>query len=105
MGWLVGVLTVLISFLTIIIVVLVVCRGRIFRSKIPSMLETITPSERKRKDILFKIQNIPDAIKIEQTNQNNLTVHNVLPNRSPRFQEKSQKTNITSYESSLTVPQ
>lgn len=103
MGWLVGVLTVLISFLAIIIVVLVVCRGRIFRTKIPSMLETISPSERKRKDVLFKIQNIPDSIKIEQTNQNNLTVHHVLPNRSPRFQEKSQKTNPSPYENTLNV--
>ncbi|XP_051176120.1 uncharacterized protein LOC127291199 [Leptopilina boulardi] len=103
LGWLVGVLTVLISFLAIIIVVLVVCRGRIFRTKIPSMLETISPSERKRKDVLFKIQNIPDSIKIEQTNQNNLTVHHVLPNRSPRFQEKSQKTNPSPYENTLNV--
>ena len=95
LGWLVGALTVMVLFLIIIIVVLVVCRSRFFRTKLPALLETISPSEKKRNDALFNTQYLTEqTAKIESNNPNNLSVHHVLPNRSPNLYGRVQKPSI-----------
>lgn len=106
MGWLVGALTVLILFLTITIVVLVVCKGRFFGGKLPAMLETISPSEKKRNDALSKNQ-YSEPIKIQQMDPSLLSVRHILPNRSPYLHEKVQRPTSPKpkvYENTLKVP-
>ncbi|XP_033211015.1 uncharacterized protein LOC117169041 isoform X2 [Belonocnema kinseyi] len=106
LGWLVGALTVLILFLTITIVVLVVCKGRFFGGKLPAMLETISPSEKKRNDALSK-NHYSEPIKIQEIDPSPLSVRHILPNRSPYLHEKVQRPTSPKpkvYENTLKVP-
>ena len=101
-----GALTVLILFLSIIIVVLVVCRGRFFGGKLPAMLETISSSEKKRNDALSKNQ-YSEPIKIQQVDPSPLSVRHILPNRSPYLHDKVQRPSSPKskiYENTLKVP-
>ncbi|XP_078044073.1 uncharacterized protein LOC144473759 isoform X2 [Augochlora pura] len=99
LGWIVGTLTAVILFLMITVVVLVVCKARLFVRKSTRILETIPPSERKRiarineKRYSANPTKTP-AIRVNDNNlatQNVSSIDNIIPNRSPHLYEKVTK--------------
>nr|ARK19866.1 venom protein [Ampulex compressa] len=90
LGWIVGALTAVILFLMIIVVVLVVCKGRLFIRKTPKLLDTSSS--------LDKTQNVgcngerytkgPAKLDFQFSEQENQNIDNVLPNRSPHLYER-----------------
>ncbi|XP_053972302.1 uncharacterized protein LOC128873055 [Hylaeus volcanicus] len=96
LGWIVGALTAMILFLMIIVVVLVVCKARLFVRKSSRILETVSPSEKKQNIRLngerySEDQRKTDIQILAQDNQNVLNIDNILPNRSPHLYERVEK--------------
>lgn len=91
-----GALTAVILFLMISVVVLVVCKARLFVKKSPKILETISPAEKKQNSRLngerYSVNSIKTDLQIpEQDHQCGVNIDNVLPNRSPHFGERIEK--------------
>lgn len=90
-GWIVGILTAVILFLMVIVVVLVVCKTRIFIRKKPEVLETLPPGERKRNTKSSDDKHTENQGKINfqfvEDGGHALSLENVLPNRSPRMEK------------------
>ncbi|XP_043262555.1 uncharacterized protein LOC122403235 [Colletes gigas] len=96
LGWIVGALTAMILFLMIIVVVLVVCKARLFVRKSSRILETASPSEKKQNARLNgnRYSENPRKADIQisaQDNQIALNIDNILPNRSPHLYERVEK--------------
>ncbi|XP_018338700.1 PREDICTED: uncharacterized protein LOC108746424 [Trachymyrmex septentrionalis] len=91
LGWIVGTLTAVVLFLMIIVVVLVVCKARIFIRKTPKVLETLSPEERKRSARSCREKHIENQGKINfqfiEDNSHSSSLESVLPNRSPRVEK------------------
>lgn len=89
-----GALTAMILFLMIIVVVLVVCKARIFVRKTSEVLETL-PSNVNKQSVKFRGENyIEDQGKINlQFTEDSRTssLKSILPNRSPRLQDRMEK--------------
>lgn len=97
-----GALTAVTLFLMIIIVVLVVCKARLFIRKPSRILETVPPTVKKKDQRLNgeRYCKSPTRIDVqvpEQDNQN-VNINNVLPNRSPHLYERVEKYRISSKE-------
>ncbi|CAL1673390.1 unnamed protein product [Lasius platythorax] len=94
LGWIVGILTAMILFLMIIVVVLVVCKARIFVRKTSEVLETL-PSDESKQSARFRGENTEDQGKINlqfADDKNRASnIKSVLPNRSPRVQDRTEK--------------
>ena len=96
LGWIVGALTAVILFLMISVVVLVVCKARLFVKKPPRILETISSAEKKRNSRLdgevYSVNSIKTNLQVpEQDHQCGVNIDNVLPNRSPHFCQRVEK--------------
>nr|XP_033340038.1 uncharacterized protein LOC117228409 [Megalopta genalis] len=99
LGWIVGTLTAVILFLMIIVVVLVVCKARLFVWKSTRILETIPPSEKKRisriNEERYSVNPTKTpAVRINDNDldtQNVSSIDNIIPNRSPHLYEKVTK--------------
>ncbi|XP_018049500.1 PREDICTED: uncharacterized protein LOC108687963 isoform X2 [Atta colombica] len=91
LGWIVGTLTAVVLFLMIIVVVLVVCKARIFIHKTPEILETLPPEKRKRSARSCREKHTENQGKINfqfvEDNSHNSSLESVLPNRSPRVEK------------------
>ncbi|XP_077261082.1 uncharacterized protein LOC143896852 [Temnothorax americanus] len=91
LGWIVGTLTAVILFLMIIVVVLVVCKARIFIRKTPEILETLPPGERKRNarsgSEKYTVNQGKINFQFVEDNGHTASLENVLPNRSPRVEK------------------
>ncbi|XP_011707786.1 PREDICTED: uncharacterized protein LOC105462686 [Wasmannia auropunctata] len=91
LGWIVGTLTAVILFLMIIVVVLVVCKARIFIRKTPEVLETLPPGERKQTERSCDEKHTENQGKINfqfiEDNGHTSSLESVLPNRSPRIEK------------------
>ncbi|XP_032680243.1 uncharacterized protein LOC116848364 isoform X2 [Odontomachus brunneus] len=101
LGWIVGALTAMILFLMIIVVVLVVCKARIFIRKTPEILETLPSGERKRGARCYDNRYAESSEKINfqfstAESSHGSSIDNVLPNRSPRAYNRAEKTHRTS---------
>jgi hypothetical protein len=87
----VGTLTAVILFLMIIVVVLVVCKARIFIRKTPEVLETLPAGKRKQNVRSCGEKHIENQGKINfqfvEDNGHTSSLENVLPNRSPRVEK------------------
>lgn len=86
----------MILFLMIIVVVLVVCKARLFVKKSSRILETVSPLEKKHNTRLNHERYSQNPRKIDtqiptQDNQNILNIDNILPNRSPHLYERVEK--------------
>lgn len=86
-----GTLTAVVLFLMIIVVVLVVCKARIFIRKTPEVLETLPPDERKRNARSRGEKHTENQGKINfqfvEDNSHTSSLESVLPNRSPRVEK------------------
>ncbi|CAK9800215.1 hypothetical protein ANTPLA_LOCUS2305 [Anthophora plagiata] len=96
LGWIVGALTAVTLFLMIIIVVLVVCKTRLFVRKSSRVLETGPSKEKKQNPQLNNERYTENPLKIdvhvsEQENQNGTNMNSVLPNRSPHLYDRVEK--------------
>ncbi|XP_071640480.1 uncharacterized protein [Temnothorax longispinosus] len=91
LGWIVGTLTAVILFLMIIVVVLVVCKARIFIRKTPEILETLPPGERKQNarsgSEKYTVNQGKINFQFVEDNSHTASLENVLPNRSPRVEK------------------
>ena len=91
LGWIVGTLTAVVLFLMIIVVVLVVCKARIFIHKTPEILETLPPEKRKRSARSCREKYTENQGKINfqfvEDNSHSSSLESVLPNRSPRVEK------------------
>ncbi|XP_071570388.1 uncharacterized protein [Temnothorax nylanderi] len=91
LGWIVGTLTAVILFLMIIVVVLVVCKARIFIRKTPEILETLPPGERKRNarsgSEKYTVNQGKINFQFVEDNSHTPSLENVLPDRSPRVEK------------------
>ncbi|KAL0121556.1 hypothetical protein PUN28_006820 [Cardiocondyla obscurior] len=91
LGWIVGTLTAVILFLMIIVVVMVVCKARIFIRKTPEVLETLPPGKRKQNARSSNEKYTETRGKINfqfvEDNAHTSSLENVLPNRSPRVEK------------------
>lgn len=85
LGWIVGALTAIVLFLMIIVVVLVVCKTRLFVRRSPEILETL-PASIKGKNI-----QCGNDGRIQNDNYNITNTNNILPNRSPHLYERVEK--------------
>jgi len=87
----VGTLTAVILFLMIIVVVLVVCKARIFIRKTPKILETLPPGERKQYARSCDEKYIENQRKVNfqfvEDSSHTSSLESVLPNRSPRVEK------------------
>ncbi|XP_076244808.1 uncharacterized protein LOC143185572 isoform X2 [Calliopsis andreniformis] len=93
LGWIVGALTAMTLFLMIIIVVLVVCKARLFVRKSSRILETVPPAGKMQSQRFYRERYLKSPAKIdlqvhERDNQNTININNVLPNRSPQLYER-----------------
>ncbi|OAD59306.1 hypothetical protein WN48_09301 [Eufriesea mexicana] len=96
LGWIVGALTTLILFLMIIMVVLVVCKTRLFVRKSSRVLETIHVSEKKQTSELNNEHYTENPTKgniqiSEQDDQNLTNIDSILPNRSPHLYDRNER--------------
>lgn len=86
-----GTLTVVVLFLMILVVVLVVCKARIFIRKTPEILETLPPGERKQNARSGDDKYTENQGKINfqfiEDNSHTSSLENVLPNRSPHVEK------------------
>ncbi|EFN87785.1 Peroxidasin-like protein [Harpegnathos saltator] len=101
LGWIVGALTAMILFLMIIVVVLVVCKTRIFIRKTPEILETLPSNERERSARCCNDRYNENSGKInfgfsaaESSRTSN--IDSVLSNRSPRIYNRAERIHETS---------
>lgn len=94
LGWIVGALTAMILFLMIIVVVLVVCKARIFVRKTSEVLETL-PSNVNKQSVKFRGENYTEdqgKINLQFTEDSRTSsLKSILPNRSPRLQDRMEK--------------
>lgn len=95
LGWIVGALTAMILFLMIIVVVLVVCKARIFVRKTSEILETLSSNENKQ-SARFRDKNYTEDqgnINLQFAEDNSCTssIKSVLPNRSPHVQNRTEE--------------
>lgn len=93
LGWIVGALTAMILFLMIIVVVLVVCKARIFVRRTPEILETLPPDERKQRICdgrLYSENQGKINFQFEDSSRAS-SIESVLPNRSPRAYDRAEK--------------
>lgn len=95
LGWIVGALTAMILFLMIIVVVLVVCKARIFVRKTSEVLETL-PSNKSKQSARFHNENYAEdqgKINLQLAGDSSRTssIKSILPNRSPRVQNRTDK--------------
>lgn len=73
----------------IIVVVVVVCKTRLFVRRSPEILETM-PASRKQQNL-----QCTNDRRIEHDNCSNITnSNNILPNRSPHLYERVEKYNV-----------
>jgi len=90
----VGALTAMILFLMIIVVVLVVCKARIFVRKTSEVLETL-PSNVNKQSVKFRGENYTEdqgKINLQFTEDSRTSsLKSILPNRSPRLQDRMEK--------------
>lgn len=98
LGWIVGALTAMILFLMIIVVVLVVCKARIFVRKTSEVLETL-PSNESKQSARFRDESYTeDQGKINpqfvEDSSRASSIKSVLPNRSPRAQDRVEKIHV-----------
>ncbi|XP_011877890.1 PREDICTED: uncharacterized protein LOC105567560 [Vollenhovia emeryi] len=84
LGWIVGTLTAVILFLMIIVVVLVVCKARIFVRKTPEVLETLPPGERKENARSCTENQGKINFQFVEDSGHASSLESILPNRSPR---------------------
>lgn len=86
-----GTLTAVILFLMIIVVVLVVCKARIFMRKTPEVLETLPPDESKQNASSSGEKYTENQGKINfqfvEDSSHASSLESVLPNRSPRVEK------------------
>lgn len=100
LGWIVGALTAIILFLMIIVVVLVVCKTRIFIRKTPEVLETLPSGERKRNARCYDDRYVENSGKINfqystAESSRSSSIENVLSNRSPNVYNRAGKIHDT----------
>lgn len=90
-----GALTAMILFLMIIVVVLVVCKARIFVRKTPKVLETLPSSNENKESTRCRDENYTEdqgKINHQYTEDSHASsIKSVLPNRSPRVQDRKEK--------------
>ncbi|XP_011346169.1 uncharacterized protein LOC105284402 isoform X2 [Ooceraea biroi] len=100
LGWIVGALTAVILFLMIIVVVLVVCKARLFVRRTPEVLETLpVDGNDGQKQSSNRICNDrcnessgKNNFQFVQDNSNDAaSIDSVLPNRSPRVHDRTEK--------------
>ncbi|XP_029680170.1 uncharacterized protein LOC115245823 isoform X2 [Formica exsecta] len=95
LGWIVGALTAMILFLMIIVVVLVVCKARIFVRKTSEVLETL-PSNKSKQSARFHNENYAEDqgkinLQLAGNSSRTSSIKSILPNRSPRVQNRTDK--------------
>lgn len=94
LGWIVGALTAMILFLMIIVVVLVVCKARIFVRKTSEVLETLPSNENKQR-AKFRDESYTEnqgKLNLQFTEDSRTSsLKSVLPDRSPRLQDRMEK--------------
>ncbi|XP_076391809.1 uncharacterized protein LOC100883410 isoform X1 [Megachile rotundata] len=93
LGWIVGALTALTLFLMIIIVVLVVCKTRLFVRKSSRILETMPGSGKQSSQLNNErySENAGKDLQVSERDQNVTNIDCVLPNRSPHLYDHVSK--------------